>query len=272
MRWMMVGIGALALGACSKAPDGTASGGKAGPDIAVTAAPGVAFSYRYAFALPSQAIAGAQEGHAQACEKLGVARCRVTGMRYQLLGENDVQAMLALKLDPALARAFGRNGIAAIEAAKGQLVDAEITGTDAAAAIAAAQTDRAAQDAEVERIDDTSARSVGAAARGALEQQRAETRQRALAAAREAAEGRASLAATPVTFEYRSGAAIRGFDPSAPLTSALDTGVASAQMTLAAMLGLFAIFGPPALVALLGWLAWRALRRRFVRMTGTAPI
>ena len=47
--------------------------------IAVTAAPGVAFAYHYAFRLPSDHIAAAQEAHAQAGEKLGIARCRITG-------------------------------------------------------------------------------------------------------------------------------------------------------------------------------------------------
>ncbi|HMN84711.1 MAG TPA: hypothetical protein PKA74_01795, partial [Bauldia sp.] len=67
--------------------------------LAVTAAPGVAFNYRYAFSLPAGQIAAAQEAHAAACEQLGIARCRITGMRHQLLGENRVEAMLAFKLD-----------------------------------------------------------------------------------------------------------------------------------------------------------------------------
>ena len=45
------------------------------PDISQAAAPGVAFSYRYAFALPAKAIAGVQQEHAATCERLGPARC-----------------------------------------------------------------------------------------------------------------------------------------------------------------------------------------------------
>ena len=67
----------------------------ASPGVSVTAAPGVAFSFNYAFRLPSGAIARTQETHAQACERLGIARCRVTGMRYQLRGEKDIVASLA---------------------------------------------------------------------------------------------------------------------------------------------------------------------------------
>lgn len=56
---------------------------KAGPDIGGAVAPGVAFTYEYAFTLPARAISGVQREHAAACEKLGPGRCRVTGMSYQ---------------------------------------------------------------------------------------------------------------------------------------------------------------------------------------------
>jgi hypothetical protein len=69
------------------------------PGIGPSAAPGVAFNYRYAFRLPGERISAVQEQHAAACEKLGLDRCRITGMRYRLLGEEDVEAMLAFKLD-----------------------------------------------------------------------------------------------------------------------------------------------------------------------------
>jgi hypothetical protein len=116
------------------------------PGIALTAAPGVAFAYRYAFRMPAAKIARAQEAHAQACEKLGPARCRITGMRYRLLGENNVEAMLAFKLDPGLARGFGRDAIVSVTAESGKLVDAEISGTDAGAAIKRLETDAARLD------------------------------------------------------------------------------------------------------------------------------
>jgi len=167
MRILLLATACLGLAACGKAPDsasdsstteaqpravsermapsydvapGTTPPAVAPGGIAVTAAPGVAFSYHYAFRLPSARIAAAQEAHAQACEKLGIARCRITGMRYRLLGENNVEAMLAFKLDPAIARAFGKNGIGVVEAAQGTLVDAEITGTDAGAEISRLNT------------------------------------------------------------------------------------------------------------------------------------
>jgi hypothetical protein len=82
----------------------TAENVPAGPRVSVTAAPGVAFNYDYTFRLPAQRISAVQEQHAQACEKLGVNRCRITGLRYRLVSEREIEAMLSFKLDPSIAR------------------------------------------------------------------------------------------------------------------------------------------------------------------------
>ena len=67
-----------------------------GPNVAVTAAPGVAWAYRYAYRLPNARIQAVQEEHAAMCERLGVARCRITGMHYALVNETDIQGSLEL--------------------------------------------------------------------------------------------------------------------------------------------------------------------------------
>lgn len=240
--------------------------------IGITAAPGVAFAYRYAFSLPSEKVAEAQEAHAQSCEKLGIARCRITGMRYSLIGENNVRAMLAFKLDPTLARQFGKSGIGVIEAANGTLVDAEITGTDAGAAIDRLTTDRTRTTEELQRIDRELARpGLRAPERVELQRQRADIARRLSAVESNTSEQRESLANTPMVFDYRSGKAIRGFDASSPLTSAVDTAIASLQTTLAVLLGVIALLGPPALLIVLLWLGWRALRRRWPAPARPAP-
>jgi hypothetical protein len=232
--------------------------------VAVTAAPGVAFNYRSAFSQPGVQIAAAQEAHAAACEQLGIARCRITGMRYQLLGENRVEAMLAFKLDPAIARAFGKQGIAAIEKAEGTLTDAEITGTDAGAEIQRLAAERARVQEELARIDKELARTnLPASERAELQRQRAELAGRVEAVQSGTSAQRESLANTPMVFDYRSGRAIRGFDAGAPFASALDLLSSSAQATLAFVLGALALLGPPALILLLGLLAWRRIRPRF---------
>ena len=280
-------ITSLAITACSQSPESSRQGesmqtsdvameSPGAPGINVTAAPGVAFAYNYAFRLPPKRISAAQETHAAACEKLGIARCRITGMRYKLVGENDIEAMLSFKLDPTLARAFGKNGIAAIEAAEGTLIDAEITGTDAGAEIEGLNTGKARAADELARIDKQLARGdLPASERAELQRQRSELTNTVAAASASVAEQRASLATTPMTFDYASGPAVRGFDASAPLSSALDTFLSSAQTTLAVFLGFIAIFGPPAIVALLLWLLWRQLHPRlpqWLRRKPRAPV
>ena len=291
MRTLLLATTCLCLAACGRAPDREADSSSTSsapsapmqaPDrapvamdvaappgmsapggIAVTAAPGVAFAYHYAFRLPSTRIAAAQEAHALACEKLGIARCRITGMRYRLLGENNVEAMLAFKLDPAIARDFGKKGIGVVEAAQGTLVDAEITGTDAGAAISRLNVQRSRAADELKRIDTELARpKLTAEERITLQTQRAEIVQTIAANKDSTAEQQESLADTPMVFDYGSGKAVRGFDASSPLTSAADTAIGSVQVTIAVILGLLAFFGPPGIVVLLGWVAWRRFRPR----------
>src|SRR3954464_6094633 len=74
------------------------------PNISPTAAPGVAFDYGYEFSLADDKIAVTQEAHASACEHLGLARCRITGMSYTVDQNEQVTAELDLKLDPMIAR------------------------------------------------------------------------------------------------------------------------------------------------------------------------
>ena len=64
------------------------------PDVAPTAAPGVAWKYAYDFQLPDSTIDRVQEQHASECEGLGITRCRITGLRYTVNDDNAVSAML----------------------------------------------------------------------------------------------------------------------------------------------------------------------------------
>lgn len=233
------------------------------PGVDVTAAPGVAFNYAYAFRLPAQNIKDAQEAHASACEKLGPQHCRITGMLYRLVGENDIQGAIDFKLDPALARAFGKQGIDAIVKADGKLVDAEITGIDANAAIKSLDTQRQQADAELQRLDRQLERSdLKAEERTELQRQRATLVTQLQDVKSQTGQQEESLATTPVGFRYQSGAAVRGFDGSAPITSAGNVFLDSAQVTIGIVLTVLAALGPPGLIVLLGFLLWRRLRPR----------
>ena len=194
-----------------------------GPNISVSAAPGVAFNYRYAFRLPNARIQAAQETHAAMCEKLGIARCRITGMRYSLINERDVSASLELKLDPAIARQFGKDATRIVGDAEGVLVDQQISGVDAGASIERANRGRAEIQDELDRVTRELARpGLSSVVRDRLLSEAAQLRAQIRGLGEQKSADEESLAKTPMMFVYGSGKAIPGFDEVRPLTDAFD--------------------------------------------------
>jgi hypothetical protein len=242
------------------------SGASSGPPgIAPTAAPGVAFNYRYAFRMPAGNIARVQEEHAQACEKMGVEMCRITAMTYTDQGDEDVEAQLSFKLDPGRARAFGRDGIVAVTKAEGELLHAAITGTDVGSEIASASRGQAQQSDEVRRIEQQLARpGLSSAERVELQQQLQSLRDSVRAGQAEQTQRRQLLASTPVVFDYRAGKT--GGRIERAVADAADN-FAGAGIT--AVIVLVTLL-PWLVILLLLWLLWRWLNRRF-GLTGRYP-
>ena len=254
-----------AMEAAPSAPSTRASR-DGGPNVGVTAAPGVAFNYRYAFRLPADGIAQVQEAHARACEELGIARCRITGMRYRVLNEDDVEAMLAFKLDPSIARRFGQAGVELVARADGMLVESEISGTDVGTSIQAAGRSIAEMEAELARLEAELARGgKSTAERQQLEYQAQQLRQtiRAQRATRE--EQQEALASTPMVFNYGSGDLVPGPDAEPTFR---ETAIQAWENFLQGLLILFVILVtllPWALLAGLVWWIVARVRRRFAR-------
>lgn len=193
-----------------------------GPNIAPTAAPGVAFNYNYSYALAAQRVVELQEAHSAMCERLTVARCRITGMRYEVLGPDDIRARLELKLDPAVARHFGREATGAVLQAGGELTESEISGVDAGSQIRQAGTDIERLRADLARIEQQLAgRTLEPEERPELQAQAAQLREqiRALGDQRQAQQE--SLATTPMVFNYGSGDLVPGYRPPQSLGEAL---------------------------------------------------
>ncbi|HEX6375520.1 MAG TPA: DUF4349 domain-containing protein [Allosphingosinicella sp.] len=246
------------------AADGSAvSESSAGPNVAVTAAPGVAFNYRYAFRLPVDRVQAVQEQHAQACEKLGVDRCRITGLRYRLV-KDDIEAMLAFKLDPALAREFGKQGIDAVVRAEGMLVDAAISGEDVGSKIAVARRGEGELEEELKRVEAQLARpGLRGTERAELQLQVQQLRERMRASRATRTEQQESLATTPMEFHYGSGELAPGFRGRPSLGRALDDAVDNFLGGLAWIFVALITLLPWAVVA--GLLVWggRKVARRF---------
>jgi hypothetical protein len=229
-----------------------------GPDIAVTAAPGVAFNYAYAFRLDDHRIAAVQEEHAAACETLGINRCRITGMRYHLVRENEVEAQLQFKLDPAIARRFGKDAIASVIKAKGVLADARISGEDVGTRISDSQRRSADAQAEIARIEARMKQpGLGDRERAELQQQLAELRTHLDGERDTRRVGEALLATTPMAFDYQGTGGLPGLGYGNPFSDAAKTLVRSGGTLLSFVLVVGAAVLPWALFFLLLLALWR---------------
>lgn len=278
---------ALALSACSqeKAADDArpmagvpaeaaagagdaATASEAGPGIGGVVAPGVAFTYAYAFTLPAEAISNVQQEHAAACTRLGPTRCRVTGMNYEKPGEDRVSARLDLLLAPDLAHRFGTEGIAAVERAEGKLERASVNGENAGDAIQISQEDSAAIEAEVARLE------ARLRAKGLADQERVEL-QRRVSELRDQLRGEAAhrrdkeeaIATTPVSFNYASEGLIGGNTFGKAASASLN----SIENMLAFLMLLAGVALPWIGLGALGVLAYRWFKRRTSQASEPAP-
>jgi Domain of unknown function (DUF4349) len=238
----------------------TAGEAAAGPAINITAAPDVAFNYRYAYRLPNAKISAVQEEHAQMCEKLGISRCKITGLRYRLIDDEDISAALELKLDPTLARQFGKDAATVVGKADGMVVDTDISGVDVGGTIKAAGRSIAQMRDELAKIDAQLAGKLNEEARYDLQARASALREQIDGTKAQKADAEESLATTPMVFNYGSGSVIPGFDGASPVTEGFKAGINS-FMTMIGVILLVGLSALPwvAVGALLFW-AWRRYR------------
>lgn len=232
---------------------------KAGPGIGGAVAPGVAFSYAYAFSLPTKAISGVQQEHAAACLKLGSSRCRVTGVSYEQPRADEASGRLDFLLAPDIAHAFANEGIAAVEKADGTVQHASVNGANAGDAIKLSQQNSAAIEAEIARIEQRlQASGLTKGERVELQQQIASLREQLRGAAANRKDREASIATTPVTFAYASQGLVGGSNTFGRAAQA-SWGSFEAAFSFALMIGGLAL--PWLLLVGIALLAWRGVRR-----------
>jgi hypothetical protein len=222
-------------------------------DVPTNASPGVAFNYRYTFQLAPERVADAQNAHAAACEKLGIARCRITGMSYQS-SDDEVEASLELRLDPAFARQFGKDSVDTIVAAEGKVLNSAIAGEDAGGEIGASNRAIGGFSEDLRKTEALlAAKGLTAEDRARLEEQAQKLRE-AIRSSEDTREDRAqSLAATPMAFDYRSGYA------GSPIRQALRSSLGNVTAGLSILIVLAVLLGPWLVIA--GLVVW--LIRRF---------
>jgi len=248
--------------------------GRAPPGIVPTAAPGVAFAYHYGFRMADTAISGAQEAHAAACEKLGLARCRITGMTYELDDRDRVEGTLAIAIDPLLARAFGRDAIATVEKQDGKLRFARITGEDQNPVLDDAARREGSANRTIVQLEADLAKARNENERVQIREQIRQLRAEIQAAQSTTADSEAKIRRTPMTFEYYGGSVSgRGFAGENPVADAWYLFIDSVATMVSLALKALAILLPWAVLLLLIVLA---LRSRFGTAVGrwwtrTAP-
>lgn len=236
--------------------------GLGGPNVAPSAAPGVAFAFRYAFQLPASRVSEVQEQHAGACERLGVHRCRVTGMRFRVAEDRTIAAMLTVKLEPPLARRFGRSATETVRRAEGMLIESDIAGSDVEAGIRSSTRDIARMREDLLLLE----RRIAAPGPAAAERDRliyeAQRLRQSLAAAEAGREDQQeSLATTPMVFEY-AGTEVPAAAAAPSVSEAAERAFSNFGQGAAIVAIILVTLLPWALAGLLIWLAARFIARR----------
>jgi hypothetical protein len=228
------------------------------PDVSAVA-PGVAFRFAYAFTLPVENVADVQQRHAAACGRLGLDRCRVTGMDYRQPSEGEAEGHLDLLLAPEAAPAFGREAVDLVKAAEGKVADATVSGEDAGGAIDTSHQTSRALKAEQARIEARLAtRSLTRESRTELESRLTELRRELASQGETRRQAEKSLATTPVRLTYASEGLLGSGNA---FTGAAKASWASLMTMLSFLLVIGGGILPWAALGLLGWFAWRGLRK-----------
>lgn len=292
MKRIVLGLSAvvLATSSCSQRDEGQASddlqtfdvaeqstesgapASRSAPGIVPTAAPGVAFAYNYGFRMPDSAISEAQEVHAAGCEKLGLARCRITGMTYELDDRDRVEGTLEIAVDPLLARAFGRDAISVVEKREGKLRYARITGEDQNPLLDEAARREGSASRTIAQLEADLAKAKDENERVQLREQIRQLRADIESAQSNAADSEAKIRRTPMTFTYRGGAASRGFSGENPATEAWYLFVDSAATLVSLVLKFLAIALPWLALVLLIVLGWRSRLAEPLRRAWNKPL
>jgi hypothetical protein len=278
VRFALLATSALLLcSSCSKQGGGNGEqsadrNAGSSPGISPSAAPGVAFNYSYEFGLPDRRIAATQEVHAAACEKLGLARCRITGMSYNV-GENEqVAAELELKLDPAIARQFGKSAQAAVEGNDGKLIRLAIGSSDEGAVIeqAARQKGNAASQ-EAQLRQELAQAKPGSDEHANLLAQIQGLQQQAADQSATIATSEATLASTPMAFHYYGRGGVPGFRGN-PILSAWQTFVTTVVWLVGILLQGVAVLVPVFTLIVVFLLLWRTRPIRALREWIRGPV
>lgn len=241
------------------------------PNVSPSAAPGVAFNFSYDFNLPDERIAATQEAHAAACEKLGLDHCRITGMSYNLDQNEQVTAELDLKLDPLIARQFGKSAQQAVEGNDGKLIRLQIGSTDEGQAITQATQQKNEASGQAAQLQQELAKTKpGTDAHANLLSQIQELQRKASDQSQAIATSQAALAGTPMEFHYYGRGGVPGFRGN-PLREAWQTLVTTVVWIVSILLQALAVLVPVAVLVAAVIALWRTRPMRAARRWVKGP-
>ena len=242
------------------------------PNISLTTAPGVAFDYNYQFNLPDERISATQEAHATACERLGLDHCRITGMSYGVDQNEQVTAELKLKLDPLIARQFGKSAQQQVEANEGKLIQLQIGSSDEGQVIEQATKQKNDASIQIGQLQKELAKTKpGTQARANLLSQ-IETLQQQEAQQTHAMEAsRATLASTPMELHYYGRGGVPGFRGN-PVRDAWKTFMTTVVWLVDILLQALAVLIPLGVLMALLVALWRTRPLRAFREWFRGPM
>ncbi len=252
MRFLATCLPLLLLAACDGTPSQSGAAPPADHAVTVPDQPSAAFDYRYAYRLPASHIEAVQESHAKGCDQLGPARCRITAVRYNRDDQNNVTALMTMRIDPALARPFAKAASATVAASGGALLKADVAGVDASAARRSGAVLGHLRDA----LGNAEAQARARPGDTALAA-RAERLRTTIATVGELDQSGDGLATTPMMLSYASGGSIPGVGAAAD--ASFETAGATFMTSLAALAVILAGVGPWAMLLLAGALGLRWL-------------
>lgn len=238
------------------------AGRETGPDLDPSSAPGVAFERNYSFRLRAERIAAMQEEHQRLCGRYGPA-CRITGIDYRAVNDDDVEASLSFLVDPQIAGQFGRESVRAVEAADGTLAGNEVTGTEIGTEIKVNVGTLEELRAELGRVEARLAQpNLHRRERARLSGERRDLRAQIAELSATTTGQERRLATTPIQFHYGSGAFAPGPAPRQTIVQATENAAESFLGGLNIVAIVFVTLSPWLLTLLLIWGGIRVVRRR----------
>jgi hypothetical protein len=235
------------------------------PDISPTAAPGIAFNFNYEFSLPDDRISATQEAQASECEKLGLARCRITGMTYSVDQNEQVTAELDLKLDPLIARQFGKSAQQSVEGNDGKLVRLAIGSSDEGTAIEAAAKQKNDAGGQIAQLQEELTKTKpGTTAHGNILTQIQSLQQQSNEQTHAIEASQAALASTPMEFHYYGRGGVPGFRGN-PLREAWQTFMTTVVWLVGILLQVLAVLIPVLILVAAIVALWRTRPVRVIR-------